>query len=30
LNVFRLSGNATGGAVRLDHLNPQTQDFSLP
>jgi hypothetical protein len=30
LNVFRLSGNETGGAVRLDHLNPQTQDFSLP
>jgi len=30
LNVYRLSGNATGGAVRLGHLNPQTQEFSLP
>jgi hypothetical protein len=30
LNVFRLSGNETGGALRLDHLNPQTQEFSLP
>ena len=29
LNVFRLSGNETGGAIRLDHLNPQTQEFSL-
>ncbi|WP_309112624.1 hypothetical protein [Saccharothrix sp.] len=30
LNVFRLSGNATGGALRLHHLNPQVQEFSLP
>jgi hypothetical protein len=29
LNVFRLSGSVTGGAMRLDHLNPQTQEFSL-
>ena len=29
LNVFRFSGSATGGAMRLDHLNPQTQEFSL-
>ena len=30
LNVFRLSGGATGGALKLDHLNPQTQEFTLP
>jgi len=30
LNVFRFSGRETGGALRLDHLNPQTQEFSLP
>lgn len=30
LNVYRLSGNATGSALRLGHLNPQTQEFSLP
>jgi len=29
LMVFRLSGNATAGAMRLDHLNPQTQEFSI-
>ncbi len=29
LNVFRISGTETGGTMRLDHLNPQTQDFSL-
>jgi hypothetical protein len=29
LNVFRLSGRATGGAIKLPHLNPQTQEFSL-
>jgi hypothetical protein len=29
LNVFRLSDNLTAGAIRLDHLNPQTQEFSL-
>jgi hypothetical protein len=30
LNVFRLSDSTTAGAIRLDHLNPQTQEFSLP
>jgi hypothetical protein len=29
LNVFRLSDRTTAGAMRLDHLNPQTQEFSL-
>jgi len=29
LNVFRYSGPETAGALRLDHLNPQTQEFSL-
>jgi hypothetical protein len=29
LNVFRLSDSATAGAMRLDHLNPQTQEFSI-
>ena len=29
LNVFRFSGRPTGGAISLDHLNPQTQEFSL-
>lgn len=29
LNVFRLSGKKTGGAMRLDHLNPQTQEFTI-
>ena len=29
LNVFRLSDRATAGALRLDYLNPQTQEFSL-
>jgi len=29
LNVFRFSGKETGGAIRLPHLNPQTQEFSL-
>jgi hypothetical protein len=28
LNVFRLSSKVTAGAIRLDHLNPQTQEFS--
>jgi hypothetical protein len=28
LNVFRLSDKVTAGAIRLDHLNPQTQEFS--
>jgi hypothetical protein len=30
LNVFRFSGRQTAGALRLGHLNPQTQEFSLP
>lgn len=30
LNVFRLSGRETAGAIRLPHLNPQTQEFTLP
>jgi hypothetical protein len=30
LNVFRFSGTETGGAMMLSHLNPQTQEFSLP
>ena len=29
LNVFRLSDSATGGAMRLGHLNPQTQEFTI-
>ena len=28
LNVFRVSDQITGGAIRLDRLNPQTQEFS--
>jgi hypothetical protein len=30
LMVFRLSDRTTAGAIRLDHLNPQTQEFSMP
>jgi hypothetical protein len=30
LNVFRVSDRRVGGAIRLPHLNPQTQEFSLP
>jgi hypothetical protein len=30
LNIFRFSGKQTAGAMRLPHLNPQTQEFSLP
>ena len=30
LNIFRFSGNETAGALRLDHLNPQTHEFTLP
>ncbi|MQA60485.1 MAG: hypothetical protein GEU86_03120 [Actinophytocola sp.] len=30
LNVFRLSDKAMAGAMKLPHLNPQTQEFSLP
>lgn len=29
LNVFRFSGRETAGALRLGHLNPQTQEFTL-
>ncbi len=29
LNVFRYSGKETAGAIKLSHLNPQTQEFSL-
>lgn len=29
LNIFRFSGNQTAGAMRLDHLNPQTQEFTI-
>jgi hypothetical protein len=29
LNIFRVSDYVTGGAIRLDRLNPQTQEFSL-
>jgi len=29
LNVFRFSGAEIGGTLRLPHLNPQTQEFTL-
>lgn len=29
LNVFRVSDRALAGAIRLSHLNPQTQEFVL-
>jgi hypothetical protein len=29
LNIFRLSAEETAGAIRLDHLNPQTQMFTI-
>jgi hypothetical protein len=29
LNIFRYSGSETAGALRLDHLNPQTQMFTI-
>jgi hypothetical protein len=29
LNIFRFSGKETAGAMRLDHLNPQTQMFTI-
>ena len=29
LNIFRYSGSETAGAMRLDHLNPQTQEFTI-
>jgi hypothetical protein len=28
LNVFRFSARQTGSAIRLPHLNPQTQEFT--
>jgi hypothetical protein len=28
LNVFRFNGKETAGAIKLPHLNPQTQEFS--
>jgi hypothetical protein len=30
LNIFELVDRAVRGAVRLGHLNPQTQEFTLP
>ena len=30
LNVYRLSGKEAAGAMRLGHLNPQTQEFTIP
>jgi hypothetical protein len=30
LNIFLLSGRERAGDIRLDHLNPQTQEFTLP
>jgi hypothetical protein len=29
LNVFRLSDRAVAGAMKLGHLNPQTQEFTI-
>jgi hypothetical protein len=29
LNVFRFTGRETRSAIRLPHLNPQTQEFSF-
>lgn len=29
LNIFRFSGSETAGALQLDHLNPQTMEFTL-
>lgn len=29
LNIFRFSGEQTAGAMQLDHLNPQTQEFTI-
>jgi hypothetical protein len=29
LNVFRFSGRETAAALRLDHTNPQTQEFTI-
>ncbi len=30
LNVFRICDDTTGSAIRLDRLNPQTQETTLP
>jgi LVIVD repeat-containing protein len=30
LNIFRYVGRETAGAMRLSHLNPQTQEFTIP
>jgi hypothetical protein len=30
LNIFRFTGSQTAGALELSHLNPQTQEFTLP
>jgi hypothetical protein len=30
LNVYRVSDWAMAGAIRLGHLNPQTQEFTIP
>jgi len=29
VNVFRVSDPVTSGAIRLGHLNPQTQEFTI-
>ena len=29
LNIFRFSGRETAGAMRLGHMNPQTQEFTI-
>jgi len=29
VNVFRFDGSATAGAIRLPHLNPLTQEFTI-
>jgi hypothetical protein len=29
LNIFRFTGKKTAGALRLGHLNPQTQEFTI-
>jgi hypothetical protein len=29
LNIYRFSRRATAGAMRLGHLNPQTQEFTI-
>jgi hypothetical protein len=29
LNLFRLRGRETAGSIKLDRLNPQTQEFSI-